>query len=88
MQLVERVRDIAKLKNCEPAQLALAWLLARGQDIVPIPGTKRQKYLEVNAAAVDIELTTDEFQSIDDVARSTTVAGARYPDASLRAVNR
>jgi aryl-alcohol dehydrogenase-like predicted oxidoreductase len=88
LELVERVREIAARKNCTPAQLALAWVLAQGEDVVPIPGTKRRKYLEENARAVEIEITPDEMREIEEIARPGAVAGERYPEAALKAVNR
>ncbi|OKH26409.1 aldo/keto reductase [Chroogloeocystis siderophila] len=86
LQLVERVKEIAAEKGVTPGQLALAWLLAQGNDIVPIPGTKRQKYLEENVAAVDITLTSPELQRIAEVAPKGVAAGDRYADMS--SVNR
>ena len=86
LQLVERVRQIAREKDCTPGQLALAWVLAQGEDIVPIPGTKRRKYLEENVAATEVELTADELAAIDDAAPVGAAVGDRYPDMS--AVNR
>jgi len=86
LQLVERVKEIAAEKGVTPGQLALAWLLAQGNDIVPIPGTKRQKYLEENVAAVDITLTSAELQRIAEVAPKGVAAGDRYADMS--SVNR
>ncbi|HVG34133.1 MAG TPA: aldo/keto reductase [Pyrinomonadaceae bacterium] len=88
LRLVERVREIAASKGCKPAQLALAWVLAQGPDIVPIPGTKRRKYLEENAESVAIELTEDELRRIDEIARPEAVAGERYPEAAMRSVPR
>jgi aryl-alcohol dehydrogenase-like predicted oxidoreductase len=82
LQLVDRVREIAAEKDAEPSQLALAWLLHRGDDIVPIPGTKRVKYLEENAAAADIELSDDDLARIDEAAPAGATAGERYPDMS------
>jgi aryl-alcohol dehydrogenase-like predicted oxidoreductase len=82
LELVERVREIAAEKGVTPGQLALAWLLHQGRDIVPIPGTKRREYLEENAAAADVELTEDELARIDDAAPVGTAAGERYPDMS------
>jgi aryl-alcohol dehydrogenase-like predicted oxidoreductase len=87
-KLVGRVKAIAAGKGCTPAQLALAWVLAQGDDVVPIPGTKRRKYLEENARAVEIEVTSEELCEIDGIARPGTAAGERYPEAALRAVNR
>ncbi len=82
LELVERVREIAEEKGVTPAQLALAWVLSRGKDIVPIPGTKRVAYLEENAAAADIELTDDELTRIEDAFPRGATAGERYPDMS------
>jgi aryl-alcohol dehydrogenase-like predicted oxidoreductase len=82
LALVERIEEIASEKGVTPAQLALAWLLARGDDIVPIPGSRRIKHLEENAAAVDIELTADDLARIDDAAPRGVAAGDRYPDMS------
>jgi len=86
LSLVERVRQLAAEKKCEPSQLALAWLLAQGEDIVPIPGTKRRKYLEQNVAAIDVHLTPADLASLDEIAPKGVAAGERYPDMS--AVNR
>lgn len=86
LQLVARVKEIAAEKGVTPGQLALAWLLAQGDDIVPIPGTKRRKYLEENVAAVDIVLTAAELQRIAEVAPKGVAAGDRYADMS--SVNR
>ncbi len=86
LELVERVRQIAAEKKVTPSQLALAWLLAQGNDIVPIPGTKRRQYLEENAAAVGITLTPEELRRIDEAAPKGAAAGQRYPDMST--VNR
>jgi aryl-alcohol dehydrogenase-like predicted oxidoreductase len=87
LRLVERVQEIAAGKNCKPAQLALAWVLAQGEDIVPIPGTKRRAYLEENAKALALELTAEELARIDEVARPEAVAGTRYPEAAMKSVN-
>jgi len=81
LELVERVQEIAAEKGVTPGQLALAWLLAQ-EDIVPIPGTKRQAYLEENVAAVDITLTQSELERIDQVAAKNIAAGSRYHDMS------
>lgn len=86
LDLVERVEEIAAEKGVAPAQLALAWLLARGDDLVPIPGTKHRKYLEENAAAAEIELSPADLERIDEVAPAGAAAGERYPDMST--VNR
>jgi len=82
LDLVEKVREIASEKRCTPGQLALAWLLAQGEDIVPIPGTKRIRYLEENLEAVGVELTQDDLARIDAVAPRGAAAGDRYPDMS------
>lgn len=86
LQLVERVKVIAAEKEATPSQLALAWLLAQGEDIAPIPGTKRRKYLEENVAATNIRLTVDDLNQIEAVAPKGVAAGDRYPDMS--SVNR
>jgi aryl-alcohol dehydrogenase-like predicted oxidoreductase len=82
LDLVDRVREIAEEKGCTPGQLALAWVLAQGDDIVPIPGTKHVRYLEENAGAIDVELTDDDLRRIDEVAPAGVAAGERYPDMS------
>ena len=86
LDLVERVREIAREKGATPGQLALAWVLAQGEDIVPIPGTKRREYLEENLRAADIELTDDDLARLDEAAPVGAAAGQRYPDMS--SVNR
>jgi aryl-alcohol dehydrogenase-like predicted oxidoreductase len=88
LQLVDRVRAIAGEKGCTPAQLALAWLLAQGTDIVPIPGTKRRTYLEENVGALDITLSADDLARIEHAAPPGSTAGPRYPAQSMSAVNR
>jgi aryl-alcohol dehydrogenase-like predicted oxidoreductase len=88
LRLVERVREIAESKGCKPAQLALAWVLAQGDDIVPIPGTKRRTYLEENVKAVDVELEPEDLARLNEVARPDAVAGTRYPEAAMASVNR
>jgi len=85
LKLAAKVAAIAEAKGVTPAQLALAWVLAQGDDIVPIPGTKRRTYLEQNAAAVDVELTADDLARID--AELPEVAGDRYNEAGMAAVN-
>ncbi len=88
LDLVRGVEAIAKEKRCKPSQLALAWVLAQGNDIVPIPGTKRRKYLEENAAAADIVLTRDDLKRIDAAFPSGTAAGLRYPAEFMKSVGR
>jgi aryl-alcohol dehydrogenase-like predicted oxidoreductase len=87
LDLVKRVEEIAAEKRCTPGQLALAWLLAQGEDIIPIPGTKRRKYLDENAAAVKVKLSQDDLRRIDKVAPHGAAAGQRYPEQAMRAVN-
>ncbi len=82
LELVQRVRAVAAELDCTPAQLALAWVLSRGEDVVPIPGTKRVRYLEENTAAADIELTDDQLRVLEEAAPAEEVQGARYPDMS------
>jgi aryl-alcohol dehydrogenase-like predicted oxidoreductase len=88
LDLVRRVREIADEKGVTPGQLALAWLLHQGDDVVPIPGTKRSKYLEENAAAAEIELTGEDPSRIEEVAPAGAAAGERYDEASMKTVNR
>jgi aryl-alcohol dehydrogenase-like predicted oxidoreductase len=88
LQLVEQVKAIAHEKNCTPSQLALAWLLAQGQDIVPIPGTKRRTYLEENVGATQIPMTQEDLQRIEAVAPKGAAAGDRYPTQTMSTVNR
>lgn len=87
LQLVEQVKAIATEKGVTPSQLALAWLLAQGDDIVPIPGTKRRKYLEENIAATDITLTDEELSRIEAVAPKGIAAGPRYAQQQMKALN-
>jgi len=82
LELVERVREVAEEKGVTPAQLALAWVLRQGEDIVPIPGTKRTRYLEENAAAVEVELGEDDLSRIEEAFPKGATAGDRYPDMS------
>jgi aryl-alcohol dehydrogenase-like predicted oxidoreductase len=82
MQLVERVEELASEKGVSAGQLALAWVLHRGEDIVPIPGTKRVSYLEENAAAADVTLSDDELRQLDEIAPAGVAAGDRYADMS------
>jgi aryl-alcohol dehydrogenase-like predicted oxidoreductase len=88
MELVERVKEIAAEKEAPPGQLALAWLLAQGDDIVPIPGTKRRRYLEENTAASDIELTEDDLARIEEAMPKGATAGERYGEEQMRSVER
>jgi aryl-alcohol dehydrogenase-like predicted oxidoreductase len=88
VELLRRVERTAKAKRCTPAQLALAWLLAQGEDIVPIPGTKRQLYLEENLGALAVHLTPGNLKSLNEAARPGAAAGDRYPARGMQAVNR
>jgi aryl-alcohol dehydrogenase-like predicted oxidoreductase len=87
LDLVRHVEEIARRKKVTPSQLALAWVLAQGEDIVPIPGTKHRKYLEENLRALDVELTPADLAEIDEVAPLGAAAGARYHEAGMRTVN-
>jgi aryl-alcohol dehydrogenase-like predicted oxidoreductase len=87
LDLVARVELLAREKNCTPSQLALARLLAQGNDIIPIPGTKRIKYLEENAGALDVKLTADDLKRIEEVAPKGVASGLRYPEAMMNLVN-
>ena len=87
LKLVEKIEEIAKEKGVATSQLALAWVLAQGQDIVPIPGTKRRKYLEQNAAATEIVLSQTELAAIEDVFPKNSAAGDRYPEEMMKTVN-
>jgi aryl-alcohol dehydrogenase-like predicted oxidoreductase len=87
LALVDKITEIAKRKNCTPSQLALAWVLAQGENIFPIPGTKRIKYLEENAGAVSIILTKEELKQLDDISPKGAAAGLRYPEAAMKSVN-
>jgi aryl-alcohol dehydrogenase-like predicted oxidoreductase len=87
LDLVERVEDIARRKRCTPAQLALSWLLAQGEDIVPIPGTKQRRYLEENIGALEVSLSAAELEEIEEVAPKGVAAGERYNEAGMRTIN-
>jgi aryl-alcohol dehydrogenase-like predicted oxidoreductase len=88
LAVVDRVQEIARERGVTPAQLALAWVLAQGDDIVPIPGTKRLSYLEQNIAASDLELTPEDLARLDEAAPPGVAAGARYPEWAMQSVNR
>jgi aryl-alcohol dehydrogenase-like predicted oxidoreductase len=87
LDLVHRVEQIAKEKGCKPSQLALAWVLAQDQNIVPIPGTKRRKYLEENVAAIDVKLTKEDLRRIEEIFPTGAAAGDRYPEHMMKIVN-
>ena len=88
VDLADRVREVAEGKGVTPGQLALAWLLAQGEDIVPIPGTKRRKYLEENSGAADVELTEEDLRRIEEAMPRGSAAGERYSEEMMRAVGR
>ena len=88
LSLVQRIEEIANNKGCKPSQLALAWVLAQGEDIVPIPGTKRRQYLEENAAASDIVLTPEDLQQINEISPQGVAAGGRYSEEMMNLVSR
>lgn len=88
LEFLKKIEDIAVEKKCKPSQLALAWVLARGNDVVPIPGTKRRRYLEENVAALSVKLTDQDISRIDEVSPVGVAAGARYNSEMMKAVNR
>ena len=88
LDLVKRVEEIARAKRCTPAQLALAWVLAQGNDMVPIPGTKRRKYLQENVGSIDVALTSEDLARIEEVAPQNAFAGSRYPEAMMKLLSR
>jgi aryl-alcohol dehydrogenase-like predicted oxidoreductase len=87
LDLVRQVEEIAREKKCTASQLALAWVMAQGDDIIPIPGTKRRKYLEENVAAVSVQLTKEDLRRVDEVFPQEAAAGARYPENVMALVN-
>lgn len=88
LKLVEKVEEIANEKGITASQLALAWVLSQGENVVPIPGTKRRKYIESNAVAVDVELTAEDLERINNVFPKEAVSGPRYPEALMASVNK
>ena len=88
MKIVEAVRAIAQAKSAQPGQIALAWLLAQGPDIVPIPGTKRRSYLEENVAATGLHLSQPDLERLDAVAPRGAASGGRYQEAMLSLLDR
>jgi aryl-alcohol dehydrogenase-like predicted oxidoreductase len=84
LDLVKRVEELAREKRCTPAQLALAWVLTRGSGIVPIPGTKRRKYLQENIGALQVELMPEDLARIDEIAPKDAFSGSRYPEAMMK----
>jgi len=87
LKLVDTVRAVAAEVGCSPAQIALAWVLAQGEDILPIPGTRRPKYVEENVAAADVKLTAKQVATLNDALPPGAAAGERYPEAGMKAVN-
>jgi aryl-alcohol dehydrogenase-like predicted oxidoreductase len=88
LEIVDRVRRVAASRHCTPAQLALAWVLAQGNNIVPIPGSKRRERLEENAAAAEVHLTADDLREIDALVPAGIAAGTRYAEGGMKTVNR
>jgi aryl-alcohol dehydrogenase-like predicted oxidoreductase len=88
LDVVTKVEQIAEEKGCTPSQLALAWVLAKGNDIIPIPGTKKIKYLEENAGAVNVKLTPSDLQRINDAFPHNLAVGERYPAPAMAAIDR
>ncbi len=87
LQLVDKVKELAEGKGVTPAQLALAWVLSQGDDIVPIPGTTKIKHIQENIMAVDIELTDEELQQLEDIFPMDAASGLRYPETAMKTVN-
>jgi aryl-alcohol dehydrogenase-like predicted oxidoreductase len=87
LELADKVAEIAGEKGCTPSQLALAWVLAQGEDIVPIPGTKHKKYLEENVGALDVKLTAEDLRRLEEVFPHGAAAGTRYPEHMMHLVN-
>ena len=88
LKLLERIEAIAREKKCKPIQLALAWVLAQGKDIVPIPGTKKRAYLEENIKATEINLSAEDLNRLNEAAPVGSTAGQRYPETAMRAVQK
>lgn len=88
LELVYKIEQLAAPRSCTPSQLALAWVMAQGEDIVPIPGTKRARYLDDNLGAVNVRLTPDDLAQIEAIRPADAVAGERYPAQAMRAIDR
>jgi len=88
LDLVHRIEEISQEKGCKPAQLALAWVLAQGEDMIPIPGCSRRSHLEENLAALEISLSAEDLKRIDEAAPKGVAAGERYPEGGMKVVNR
>ena len=87
LEIVRNLEQMAAEKGCKASQLTLAWLLAQGEDIVPIPGTKKRAYLEENVGALEVQLTPADLQRLDEIAPPGVAAGARYPESGMKAIN-
>ncbi len=88
LDLVARIKEMATEKGCTPAQLALAWVLAQGEDIVPIPGTEQRQHIKENVGALDVEITPEDLERLEEIAPKGAAAGERYSEAGMAAVNR
>jgi aryl-alcohol dehydrogenase-like predicted oxidoreductase len=88
LEIINRIQEVANEKECSPAQLALAWVLAKGEYVVPIAGTKRRRYLEENVAAAELKLTPEDIKRLDEAVPPGAAAGNRYPDAGMKSVDR
>jgi aryl-alcohol dehydrogenase-like predicted oxidoreductase len=88
VRILEKIEEFAREKHCPPVQLSLAWVLAQGKDIIPIPGTKKRHYLEENSRAVDIVLSADDVHTLNALAPPGVAAGMRYPEQAMKTVNR
>jgi len=87
LDLANKVEEIARVKGCTASQLALAWVLAQGDDIIPIPGTKHMKYLEDNAGSLNVKLSAGELQRLEETFPRDVAAGTRYPEQMMHLVN-
>lgn len=87
LRLVEKVKELAQAKGCTPSQLALAWVLAQGEDIIPIPGTKRRKYLDENVGSLKVRLSPDELRALHEIFPPDAASGPRYPEEMMSLVN-
>lgn len=88
MVIVDEIKKLAAEKGATAAQLAIAWVLAQGEDIIPIPGTKRRERLEENVRAMDITLTADDLRRLNEIAPIGVASGTRYPEAAMPGLNR
>jgi aryl-alcohol dehydrogenase-like predicted oxidoreductase len=88
LELVEKIRTLASEKGCTPSQLAIAWVLAQGEDIITIPGTRRIRYLEENFASENVQLSKADLESIEAILPAGSVSGTRYPESFMKALNR